>query len=138
MSHISKVDLLAQARAAGFQTVLYFVATEDPNLNVLRVAQRVALGGHPVAEEKIRSRYARAMTYLPAAIAEADRSVLFDNSYSPAPGEPVILRPILEVRRSSEAQFVLQPRPPLPAWGERVLRVLQSAPRRGGKPERPR
>ncbi len=41
MSHDSKVALLAQAQAAGYRTYLYFVATDDPAINISRVRSRV-------------------------------------------------------------------------------------------------
>ena len=44
MSHSSKVDLLAQAQAAGYRTYLYFVATDDPAINISRVRNRVKAG----------------------------------------------------------------------------------------------
>jgi predicted ABC-type ATPase len=53
MSHPSKIDILARARAAGFLTQLFFVAIGDPRTNVERVRLRVAQGGHDVPEEKI-------------------------------------------------------------------------------------
>jgi predicted ABC-type ATPase len=37
MSHPSKVDILIQAQAAAFRTYLYFVATDDPAINISRV-----------------------------------------------------------------------------------------------------
>lgn len=80
MSHPSKVEILRGARKLGYQTALYFVATENPSLNVARVAQRVALGGHDVPEDKIRERYTRTLKLLWPAMLEADRFVLFDNS----------------------------------------------------------
>ena len=46
MSHRSKIDILGQAQAAGYRTYLYFVATDDPSINVSRVANRVKLKGH--------------------------------------------------------------------------------------------
>lgn len=57
MSSPDKVDFLCKARAQGFRTYLYYVATEDPAINIERVRQRVASGGHPLAEDKIVSRY---------------------------------------------------------------------------------
>lgn len=61
MSSPDKVDFLHKAQQAGYRTYLYFVATEDPDINVARVQYRVQTGGHPVAEDKIRSRYARSL-----------------------------------------------------------------------------
>ena len=45
MSHPGKVALLTQAQAAGYRTYLYFVATDDPAINISRVKNRVTLGG---------------------------------------------------------------------------------------------
>lgn len=53
MSHPSKVDCLRRARARGYRTYLYFVATDSPDLNVLRVRTRIAQGEHAVPEQKI-------------------------------------------------------------------------------------
>jgi len=46
MSHDSKVTFLAAAQQAGFRTYLYYVATDDPEINRSRVRNRVAQGGH--------------------------------------------------------------------------------------------
>lgn len=80
MSSPDKVDFLHKAQRAGYRTYLYFVATEDPDINVARVQARVEMGGHPVAEDKIRSRYVRTLELLPEAVAYADRAYIFDNS----------------------------------------------------------
>ena len=70
MSSPDKIDFLAEARRRGFRTYLYYVATVDPLININRVANRVRMGGHPVPEEKIVSRYARSLDLL-VALAEA-------------------------------------------------------------------
>ena len=80
MSHPGKVTLLRDARTLGFRTYLYFVATDNVELNVGRVGVRVHVGGHAVPEEKIRERYRRSLDLLPQAVREADRAFLFDNS----------------------------------------------------------
>lgn len=38
--------------------------TSDPGVNVIRVKVRESLGGHGVPEEKIRSRYAKAIVLM--------------------------------------------------------------------------
>jgi predicted ABC-type ATPase len=53
MSFHDKVDLLRDAQTAGFRTYLYYVATEDPAINIERVKYRVGQGGHNVPEDKI-------------------------------------------------------------------------------------
>ena len=61
MSHPSKVDLLRHAQTAGYRTYLYFIATDDPEINISRVRNRVRLGGHDVPEDRIASRYYRSL-----------------------------------------------------------------------------
>lgn len=80
MSHESKVKFLKDAQEQGYRTYLYFVTTEDPDINVDRVKQRVKNGGHPVEESKIRERYFRSMEMLIDAIEVSDRAFLYDNS----------------------------------------------------------
>ncbi len=80
MSFHDKIDLLRAAQAAGFRTYLYYVATEDPAINIERVKYRVAHGGHDVPEEKIVSRYHKSLKLLSQAIRYANRGVLFDTS----------------------------------------------------------
>lgn len=80
MSSPDKVQFLEKAKTSGFRTYLYFVATEDPDINVSRVAYRVKTGGHPVPEDKIRKRYHHSLDLLFAAVQYTDRAYIFDNS----------------------------------------------------------
>ncbi len=57
MSHPSKVELLEEAQRLGYRTYLYFIATEDPEINISRVKTRVGRGGHAVPEDRIVKRY---------------------------------------------------------------------------------
>jgi len=67
MSHPGKVALLRDVQAAGFETHLFFVATEDPQINISRVRARVLAGGHDVPEDKIIKRYHASLALLAAA-----------------------------------------------------------------------
>jgi len=80
MSHHSKVDLLRAAQTAGYRTYLYYIATDDPEINISRVRNRVKLGGHPVPEDKIAIRYQRSLALLPEAVRATNRAYIFDNS----------------------------------------------------------
>lgn len=80
MSHHDKVDILKRAQSQGYRTYLYFIATDDPAINVSRVKVRVTQGGHDVPEEKIRSRYTRSLDLLFDAIRWSHRAYIFDNS----------------------------------------------------------
>lgn len=80
MSAKAKVDFFCQARAQGFKTYLYYVATEDPEISISRVAYRVSQGKHNVPKDKIIERYYRSLDLLADAVTCADRAYLFDNS----------------------------------------------------------
>jgi predicted ABC-type ATPase len=80
MSSPDKVALLAKAQSLGFRTYLYYVSTEDPQINIARVANRVHLGGHNVPQDKIITRYYRSLDLLLEAIKNSNRAYLFDNS----------------------------------------------------------
>lgn len=82
MSARAKVDFFCRARVQGFKTYLYYVATEDPEINVSRVAHRVTLGKHGVPRDKIIERYHRSLSLLVDAVTCADRAYIFDNSDS--------------------------------------------------------
>jgi predicted ABC-type ATPase len=78
-SHDSKVDLVRRARAAGyFVHVVAVVVPEE--YAVERVRARVAVGGHDVPEEKIRSRWRRLWGNVVKMIELADSAEVFDNS----------------------------------------------------------
>jgi predicted ABC-type ATPase len=80
MSSPDKVAFLQKAQRRGYRTYLYYVATEDPIINILRVQRRVSLGGHPVPEDKIIARYSRSLDLLVDAIRHTNRAYIFDNS----------------------------------------------------------
>lgn len=80
MSSSDKVDFLRRAKAAGFRVYLYYVATEDTDINISRVRHRVKMHGHDVPEDKIVERYFRSLGLLVDAIRLSDRAYVFDNS----------------------------------------------------------
>jgi predicted ABC-type ATPase len=80
MSHPSKVEIMKEAQARGYRTYLYFVSTEDPEINVDRVAIRVQEGGHPVNPSAVRDRYIRSLGLLSEAVSASNRAYIFDNS----------------------------------------------------------
>lgn len=80
MSFQDKVEFLRKAQLKGYRTYLYYIATEDPRINISRVQYRVRMGGHAVPEDKIVSRYKRSLDLLAEAIKFTNRSYIFDNS----------------------------------------------------------
>lgn len=71
---------MKQAQSIGYRTYLYYVATDDPDINISRVKNRVRLGGHDVPANKITERYYRSLELLLGAIRYTDRAYIFDNS----------------------------------------------------------
>ena len=80
-SHPSKLEFMRRAKEQGYKIYLYFVATEDPAINIARIKEvRVMTGGHDVSEDKIRRRYERSLDLLFDAAALAYQAWFFDNS----------------------------------------------------------
>jgi predicted ABC-type ATPase len=80
MSSPDKIELLKIAQKNGYRTYLYYIATQDPIINISRVKNRVKLGGHNVPEDKIVSRYYKSLKLLKDAIKYSNRVYIFDNS----------------------------------------------------------
>lgn len=80
MSHAGKLDLIRAAKRSDYKVYLYYIATEDPSINVSRVRLRVSKNGHPVSEDVIIKRYTKSLQNLKKAVMLCDRSYLFDNS----------------------------------------------------------
>jgi predicted ABC-type ATPase len=82
MSSPDKVYFMRLAKESGYRVYLYYIATQDPIINIDRVSNRVKKGGHPVPEGKIKERYYRSLGLLKEAVFYTDRAYIFDNSSS--------------------------------------------------------
>lgn len=80
MSHESKLAFLQQAKNKGFRVYLYYVATEDPEINISRVNVRVAQDGHYVDPKVVKDRYYRSLQQLKSAVKLSNRAYVWDNS----------------------------------------------------------
>lgn len=76
------LKLLQRAKETGYFIRCYYVLTADPEINVARVASRVADGGHDVPRGKIRSRYDKALALVKELVAVCDVCHIYDNSLS--------------------------------------------------------
>ena len=116
-SHPAKLDLLAQAKAAGFAVVLLVVCVDEPRHLLARVQQREQEGGHSVPPERILARYPRTLANLARAIALADLVLMYDTS---GPRNRVVQPPRLVARcRAGRVSWKTPAR--LPAWADRLL-----------------
>lgn len=75
--------LVKRAKEAGYYVYGIYVLTDNPEINISRVRGRVANGGHDVPEDKIRTRYYRALTLIPKLYQLCDELLIYDNSNVP-------------------------------------------------------
>lgn len=74
---------LQRAKERGYFIRGIYVLTSNADINVARVQVREALGGHGVPEEKIRSRYNRALARIPKLVEVCDVLHIYDNTKEP-------------------------------------------------------
>ena len=108
MSHAGKLDLLHEAQDRGYRTYLYYIATEDPEINIARVKTRVKSGGHAVPPEKITERYYRSLSLLRKAIRATNRAYIFDNSRDGSDS--------IHIAEVTDGSDITIRHDPLPAW----------------------
>lgn len=75
-----KDDFYKKCKQAGYFIHLFYIATENPDINVARVCGRVSEGGHDVPEEKVRERYFKSLERIFDSWNIADQMYLYDNS----------------------------------------------------------
>ena len=71
---------MLDARIRGFEVVLVYIGTENVEINLARIRNRVLAGGHDVPESDVRRRYQRSFKSLLIAMERAEHTILFDNS----------------------------------------------------------
>jgi predicted ABC-type ATPase len=74
------LQMMVDARVRGFEVVLVYIGTENVEINLARIRNRVLAGGHDVPETDVRRRYQRSFENLPMAMERANHTILFDNS----------------------------------------------------------
>lgn len=74
---------MKKAKENGYFVRGIYIITSNADINVARVQSRVALGGHDVPKDKIRSRYHKALALIPQLIGVCDILHIYDNTKSP-------------------------------------------------------
>jgi len=103
-SHPSKLDLIDEAQAAGYDVSLH-VLLVPLELALARVDLRVESGGHSVPRRKIRERYARLWPLVAEAMNRSDAARVWDNSTVDGPR---LVATVVRGRLAGEADW--------PAW----------------------
>ena len=78
------LHLLQKAKEDGYEVQCIYVLTCKAEINIARVRGRAHEGGHDVPEDKIRSRYTKALKLLPQLINACDKLLIYDNSVMPS------------------------------------------------------
>lgn len=115
MSSPAKLDLMQKAKSFGYHIHLEFVLTQDPNLNVMRVQNRVRKGGHDVPADKVIARYERSKALLPRALEIADTARVLNNSFD---------NPKVIARKFNNGEIKISPLSPPSKWNEDNIRDL--------------
>jgi len=109
MSHSSKLDVLHRAKKNGYKNYLYYMCTEDVQINLNRIEARVKKGGHNVDPQKVRNRYYESLNLLADAIKLTYRSYIFDNSGNSS-------KLILEIEPDKDNENTKLYQNDIPAW----------------------
>ncbi|MGL5833188.1 MAG: zeta toxin family protein [Waterburya sp.] len=94
------LKMMTQTKQKGWQVNLIYVGVNDVQINIKRVAQRVAQGGHNVPQQDVRRRYTRSLANLAKAIQKADQTIIYDNSTA------VGYQPILTIEAGRVTKFI--------------------------------
>jgi len=111
-STVQVPEFIKQAKLKGYKINLHYIATENHDINVSRVAKRVNEGGHDVPKQRIIERYSKSLAILPELLRCVDEAILYDNS-------EMGLRPFL-VKENNQIKITS----PLPEWAKRVLSLF--------------
>ena len=111
-SHPSKIDLVAKAKALGYEIIFVYIHLDTPALNEARVMQRVSAGGHTVPRDKIRSRIPRTMKNVATILPLVNEARLLNNSFLKSYFQQMAI-----VRQGIRVMVI----DPLPKWAEEML-----------------
>ena len=118
LSRRDKVDYIRRAKEAGFFVRLFFVCTESPTINAMRIAKRVMQGGHDVPITKIISRYKLSVANCIDAAKIVDRCYLYDNSVENSDARPLF--------RAVNGKVFKRYTENMPVWAELIERKLET------------
>jgi predicted ABC-type ATPase len=87
LSAPDKISFIERAKQQGYFTRLFFIGTDSPQINAMRIVRRVMNGGHNVPAEKIAGRYYKSIGNCALLAPMVDRLYVYDNSVENASPE---------------------------------------------------
>jgi predicted ABC-type ATPase len=116
LSAPDKIDFIRRAKQQNYFIRLFFIGTDNPKINALRIAQRVMQGGHDVPIQKIISRYYKSIVNCSLLSKVVDRLYVYDNSVENELTELLF--------RANEGKFVKQ-YAPMHEWAKLIYETLR-------------
>jgi predicted ABC-type ATPase len=119
MSTPDKITFMREAKAKGYYVQLEFMNTQDAEINIERVGNRLKKGGHGVPTDKIIARHGKANYLLPEALQVADIARVYNNSFE---------NPVLIMEKTLNKEIRLYPMKPLDhrsKWGAGELEAIK-------------
>jgi predicted ABC-type ATPase len=115
--------------------LIWFCGLSSPELHIARVAARVAAGGHPIPEEKIRERYSQAQMNLINLMPHVAYIKVYDNSLEAAADgtvpDPILVLEMENGRALLPAPDDLNALQRAPQWTKSILEAaLRGGPAR--------
>jgi predicted ABC-type ATPase len=105
--------------------LIWFCGLSSPELHIARVGARVAAGGHPIPEEKIRERYPRAQLNLIKLMPHVSYIKVYDNSAQAAADgtvpDPLLVLEMENGRIIAPAPDDLEALQRAPEWTKPIL-----------------
>lgn len=119
LSTSEKVLFLKQAQMMGFFVRMFFIGTNDPDINIQRVGARTRAKGHDVPCDKIVSRYNKSITNLLHCIRFLDYICVYDNSKDKQNPQKIFRAAYGKiVKQYSEANTT-------PHWCNKIIKISQ-------------
>jgi predicted ABC-type ATPase len=80
LSHPSKIEEIRSFREQNYKAYLYYVCTDNPEINKSRIENRQQKGGHYVSPERVEKRYRDSLKNIVPLLSYVDQAYFFDNS----------------------------------------------------------
>ena len=102
----SEIRLLKEAKLKHYKINGVLVGTDNIDLNLKRISERVVTGGHFVPDEDVRRRAGRVLSNYPSILELTDRLYLVDNTRKYPKIQAVIKNGELKLRNHNSASWI--------------------------------
>lgn len=117
LSATDKISFIKRAKQQGYFIRLFFIGTDNPQINAMRILRRIINGGHDVPAGKIVSRYYKSICNCALITSTVDRLYVYDNSVENSSPELLF--------RASEGKLIKQ-YGEMHEWANIIFQSLQN------------